>query len=164
MNTALRGSAAEMLVAADLMVKGFEVFHGISGREAFDLIAVDVLGRRMWRIEVKAGMQVGLLNLKRVPPWDVLAIAHVDDRVVEYIATPEDFVDACGEVDRQNPTTTKGLTAQIRELMRRDMSRWWSPREVADALHVDARDCRERMRHCPLMDRNEATGKYLLIR
>ena len=158
MNTLLHGTAAEMLVAADLMEKGFEVFHGLSGRESCDLIALAVEQKRLWRIEVKAGY----MNQTSDRLYDVFAVANVRAKVVEYPSAPDEFINMCGEVDPQGVEGPKGLTARIRQLMRTGLQPSWAPMEVGKALDVPTRDCRERMRSCPTMHRDDVTGRYYL--
>jgi hypothetical protein len=161
-NSILKGTAAEMIVAADLMDKGFYVFHGLSGREPFGLIAYASNTRRIWRVKVKSSMMMAGAAYER--DYDVLAVAHSGVRAVEYCEASEEFMLLCGEADRLAMAGEKGLTARIREVMRHDPSREWLPREIAQVLGEDTRACRERMRQSPLLDRNETTGRYILIK
>lgn len=49
----LTGSAGEMLVAADLLYKGYHVFKSLSGSAPFDLIAYDESTEDTTRIECR---------------------------------------------------------------------------------------------------------------
>lgn len=75
-STSSSGAAAELLVCADLIDRGFEVFRNLSPNGAVDLLAI--LDRRIYRIQVKRGANaIG-------PSLDYDAIAIVRGDGIEY--------------------------------------------------------------------------------
>lgn len=92
LNSSLRGAAGELLVAADLIKCGFEVFHGFSGRESCDLIALK--NCCVWRIEVKTSDPHiwYVANLPDPQKHDVIAFANIRTGDVGYSDGPADFL------------------------------------------------------------------------
>lgn len=74
------GAAGELIVAADLIGRGFFIYQSMAGNAPFDLIATD--GANMLRIEVKRRSQeyVHIPREKR-DRYDVLAVVGVEGRI-----------------------------------------------------------------------------------
>lgn len=53
------GTIAELVVAADLMARGWQVFFPIVRTTKCDLLATDKTGERVIRVEVRSGRRVG---------------------------------------------------------------------------------------------------------
>lgn len=93
-----RGAISELLVAADLLDKGFDVFRALSQHASCDLIALDADGS-VSRIEVRtANRRRGIESNGQVIPncrptdkCDLYAFV-TDGDVIEYV-TPEEAVE-----------------------------------------------------------------------
>ena len=81
-NTASEGALGEMLVVADLMCKGYQVFRAVSPSADFDLIVLK--GGELKRVEVtKGNMRNGKLTWPAHPrPRDILAVWLVDKTII----------------------------------------------------------------------------------
>ena len=77
------GAAHEMIVCADLLKRGFDVFRGVSPASKADLVAIR--GASALRVQVKTGIRNtnGRLHCwsKDHESWDVLAIVEWDNRI-----------------------------------------------------------------------------------
>lgn len=95
MNTGQRGAQSELIVSADLLDRGFEVFRSVAQACSCDLIAMK--GRKLIRIEVRTGkmsqtagkvkFQHGLKDSGR---YDSFAVVTTGE--VTYFAGPCDKV------------------------------------------------------------------------
>lgn len=153
-----RKAAAKALAMADLTEKGFQVFSGRAGSEVADLIVSPQTDSPKWSVRVVLSYKAPF----RARACDIVAVVSLESRYIEYPKAPAEFINLCGEA---NPTTRvgpTGLTARIRALMKSSVKSDWSPQEIAQALDEDVRTCRERMRLCPTMHKDEATGRYYL--
>lgn len=75
------GAEKEMVVCADLLRHGFEVFRAISGTASFDLVAS--LGKKLFRIEVKSETTAEKY-MSHSHKADILAIVKKDRSIVYY--------------------------------------------------------------------------------
>jgi hypothetical protein len=78
------GAAAELLVTADLMFRGWVVYRAVSPNAPWDLMACK--GDKTLRIEVRSGTRSGTGRLAYsapARPFDVLAIVDVQ-KMIEY--------------------------------------------------------------------------------
>lgn len=74
------GAASELVVAADLLRRGYQVFRAVSGSSRTDLVAYKDDSDRPLKIEVKRGsvVQAGYVRYSKNTPvgrYDVLAVA-----------------------------------------------------------------------------------------
>lgn len=70
------GAAHEMIVAADLIKRGFDVYRSVSASSRADIIIVH--GARMLRVEVTTGVRNMGRNPKRPFSWPPKVAAHHD--------------------------------------------------------------------------------------
>lgn len=82
------GAASELIVAVDLLHKGYEVYRAVVHTTSCDL-AMGKRGGPLWRVEVKTALpsfkRDGTPRLGTQPNWgyfDVLAYVHTDGRIV----------------------------------------------------------------------------------
>lgn len=66
------GAASEMLVVADLMLAGFQVFRAVGANASFDLVAVDGDGE-MYKVEVKTNRNPHSLGIYARAKADIIA-------------------------------------------------------------------------------------------
>lgn len=83
---AVSGTVGELIVATDLMKRGYHVFRAMAWTCPCDLIAMDVESNRLLRVECKAGRVTRVSKkLKFVKPeqgrYDVLAVIAQDHSV-----------------------------------------------------------------------------------
>jgi hypothetical protein len=92
-NTASEGALGEMLVVADLMYKGYQVFRAVSPSADFDLIVSK--GGELKRVEVtKGSMHSGKLTWPAHPkPRDILAVWLADKTVIYFPPLEVEAVD-----------------------------------------------------------------------
>lgn len=85
------GAAGELLVSADLLRQGFDVFRSVASNAGCDLIAI--MDKRLCRIEVKCAVidKHGRVRFKRLgfdaAKHDVLALVFLKDCRIEYRPT-----------------------------------------------------------------------------
>ena len=86
------GAAHELLVAADLMKHGFDVFRSMSPNADCDLAILD--GHTLYRVEVKTGYRARTGHLYHTPPrhrrFDLLAIVE-DNGQITYRTMRDDM-------------------------------------------------------------------------
>lgn len=58
-NATVAGTIAELVVAADLLARGWQVFFPMVRTTKCDLLATDKTGERVIRVEVRSGRRVG---------------------------------------------------------------------------------------------------------
>lgn len=91
------GATGELLVAADLLRQGFDVFRSVASNAACDLIAL--MGNRLCRIEVKCAVidKHGRVRFKHLgfdpAKHDVLALVFLKDCRIEYRPTLASWID-----------------------------------------------------------------------
>lgn len=87
------GMISEMQVAADLAIRGYQVYRALADTAHCDLIAWD--GHRCIRVEVRSASRApsGQTSVSRVGDHDVLACVWPDGRV---IYSPDDVI--CEEI------------------------------------------------------------------
>lgn len=79
----LNGTISELVVAADLMRKGYEVFRALCGQSSCDLIAMK--GGEFQRVEVKTGTSRDISMLRRqVGQFDIAAFYCPDTGEIHY--------------------------------------------------------------------------------
>lgn len=80
-----RGAASELIVCADLLAKGLEVFRAVGAQAACDLVIIDEQ-RRFFRVEVKSVTpnQRGVINCdirRNIGNFDLIAFVFEDGRI-----------------------------------------------------------------------------------
>lgn len=83
-NCGTEGAFGELIVSADLLRRGYQVFRAISPACDYDLIVLK--GTRLLKIEVTKGRRekTGLQWTKHTKPYDVLAVWE-SNSVITYI-------------------------------------------------------------------------------
>lgn len=76
--TRAMGAANELRVAADLIMRGYEVFHALNPASPCDLAVLDPSGKLL-RVEVKSARGAGNTKPER---YDLLALVYADK--IEY--------------------------------------------------------------------------------
>lgn len=83
-NTGDIGASKELLVCADFLKHGYEVFRAVNGTASVDLIVL--LGRNLYRVEVKSRSTKATFY-SHSGKADILAVVN-EDNSIEYFSIP----------------------------------------------------------------------------
>jgi endogenous inhibitor of DNA gyrase (YacG/DUF329 family) len=93
LSTGMKGAIGELIVSADLLLKGFDTYRAVSQSSKSDLVIV-VPGPRVYRVEVTTGSytQKGTLSFptKDSVKFDILAVYLPSDNSIHYFSEVTD--------------------------------------------------------------------------